>query len=299
MQNRILLVVTIVLSLLLIIVSSKENTTFFNTEINIKVKDVNNNNINTLDLEDYVIGVVAAEMPASFEEEALKAQAVAARTYAMYKISNSTQDYDVVTDVTNQSYNNIEELKLKWNEDFDTYYTKIKKVVEDTKGKVMKYNNEYIEAYYFSMSNGYTEKASLVFNEDKEYLQPVEAIYDNNDLKNFEVTTQFTKEDFCKKLEITCDELIFSDIKRSDTNRVNSIKVNDKEFKGTSFRSKLNLRSTDFNIKEENNYIFITTKGYGHGVGMSQYGANGMARNGSDYKEILNYFYKNIEIVTI
>ena len=117
--------------------------------------------------------------------------------------------------------------------------------------------------------------------------------------KNFEITKEFLKKDFCSALEIECDELIFSDILRSKTNRVEKITVNNKEFKGTTFRAKLNLRSTDFDIKETGDKVLITTRGYGHGVGMSQYGANGMAEEGYSYEEILNYFYKNIKIDTI
>ena len=299
MQNRILFVVAIILSLILVIISSRTNTTFFNTEVNIKVKDTKTNTIKNIDLEEYIIGVVAAEMPASFEEEALKAQAVASRTYAKYKMNNSSSDYDIVTDVSNQSYITIEEMKNKWNNDFSIYYSKIKNAVLETKGQVMTYNDEVIEAYYFAMSNGYTEQASLVFSEDKDYLQSVESSYDNKELKNFEVTTEYTTEDVCNKLNINCDSLIISDIERSATNRVNYLTINNIKIKGTDFRSKLGLRSTDFSIEEADNKIYITTRGYGHGVGMSQYGANGMAKNGSTYEEILKYFYKNIEIESI
>ena len=108
----------------------------------------------------------------------------------------------------------------------------------------------------------------------------------------------FTKEEFCKKLDISCNDIIINNIKRSETNRVNEITINNKTFKGTEVRSILNLRSTDFNI-EINESIKITTKGYGHGVGMSQYGANEMAKNGSTYEEILKHYYNNIEISKI
>lgn len=301
MQNRILLLVIVILSIVLIVVSSKNNTTFFNTiaNNNIIVKNTTDDSITNMDLEDYIIGVVAGEMPASFEEEALKAQAIAARTYATYKIQTSNKDYDVVTDVSNQSYITIDEMKKKWSNEFDKYYKKIKKAVMDTSGKIMMYDDEVIEAYYFAMSNGYTEKASLVFNENRDYLQSVESVYDNSNLKNFEVSITFTKQDFCQKLNISCSTITIKNIRRSDTNRVNSLIVNDKEFKGTIFRSKLGLRSTDFDIVVTNNNIKITTRGYGHGVGMSQYGANGMAQNGYNYEEILKYYYKNVKITTL
>ena len=299
MQNKILLIVVIILSFVLVYVSSREVTTFFNTEASKKivVKD-KNNLLKTLNIEDYIVGVVAAEMPASFNEEALKAQAVASRTYAIYKINTSTGDFDVVTDVSNQSYITIDEMKTKWGSDFDKYYKKIKEVVDNTKGEVMTYDGEVIEAYYFAMSNGYTEKSSLVFAVDKDYLQSVESNYES-DLKNFEVTKEFTKNEICTKLNVSCDSLNIANIERSETGRVNKITINGVTFKGTEVRKKLDLRSTDFTITKDGDKYLITTKGYGHGVGMSQYGANGMASEGYNYQDILKYYYQNIEFSTI
>ncbi len=299
MQNRILIIVVFILSLILVTMSSNRNTTFFNSEPNILVKDTNTDNIDSINLEEYIIGVVAAEMPASFNEEALKAQAVASRTYAAYKMNQSRGEFDIVTDVSNQSYITVDEMRKKWDNEFEKYYQKISAAVNATKGKIMYYEDEIVEAYYFAMSNGYTEKSSLVFSEDRDYLQSVESKYDNNNLNNFEVTKTFSKTEICQKLNIVCENLTFSNIVRSDTNRVNSITVNGVVFKGTVFRSKLSLRSTDFTIEEVNDQIIITTKGYGHGVGMSQYGANGMAKEGYNYEEILRYFYKNIKISSI
>lgn len=300
MINKILIGVIIIMSGILVVVSSSYQTTFFNSEASKKivVKNTKNDMINEMPLEDYIIGVVAAEMPASFEVEALKAQAIASRTYALYKMGSRKDDYDVVTDVSNQSFITLEEMQKKWGSDYNKYYEKIKMAVENTKGLVMTYEGEVIEAYYFAMSNGYTEEASLVFSEDKNYLQSVESIYDNDTLKNFSVTTKFTQKEICTKLNLNCNKVEFSNIVRSNTNRVNSLSVNGKTFKGTTFRTKLGLRSTDFDIKIDGD-AYITTKGYGHGVGMSQYGANGMAKNGSNYESILKYFYKNIEITSI
>ncbi len=300
MKNRILLLIVIILSGVLIFVSSKYHTTFFmldNVNKNIVIKD-KDNLISEVELEEYVVGVVAAEMPASFDIEALKAQAVASRSYAVYKMNNSKGDYDVVTDVSNQSYITVVEMKKKWGDDFSKYYTKVQEAVNSTKGEVLTYNDEVIEAFYFAMSNGYTEEASLVFSEDKDYLHSVASIYDNSDLKNFEVTTTFTKDDFCAKLNIKCDTIVIQNIKRSDTHRVNEITINGETFKGTTIRKLLNLRSTDFEIAVKQN-IAITTKGYGHGVGMSQYGANGMAKSGQNYKQILTYYYQNVKISSI
>lgn len=298
MKNRNLIIVVIFLSVIAILSSfDKKETVFLNEEKTVTIKNNETKEEKNLELEEYIIGVVAGEMPASFEIEALKAQAIAARSYAMNKINTSNETYDLVTDVTNQVYITTDEMKNKWQSEYDYYYEKIKNAVLETQGLVMKYNDEIISAYYFAMSNGSTEDVSLVFGESKDYLQSVDSSWDEN-VKNFTVETNITKEEFCKKLDISCDDIIIKDIKRSETNRVNEITINNKKFKGTKVRSLLNLRSTDFDI-EINESIKITTKGYGHGVGMSQYGANEMAKNGSTYEEILKHYYNNIEISKI
>lgn len=298
MKNRNLIIAVIFLSVIAILSSfDKKETVFLNEEKTVTIKNNETKEEKNLELEEYIIGVVAGEMPASFEIEALKAQAIAARSYAMNKINTSDETYDLVTDVTNQVYITTDEMKNKWQSEYDYYYEKIKNAVLETQGLVMKYNNEIISAYYFAMSNGSTEDVSLVFGESKDYLQSVDSSWDEN-VKNFTVEINITKEEFCKKLDISCDDIIIKDIKRSETNRVNEITINNKKFKGTEVRSLLNLRSTDFDI-EINESIKITTKGYGHGVGMSQYGANEMAKNGSTYEEILKHYYNNIEISKI
>lgn len=298
MKNRNLFIAVIILTIIAILSSfDKKETVFLNEEKKVTIKNNETTEEKELELEEYIIGVVAGEMPASFEVEALKAQAIAARSYAMNKVNSSKETYDLVTDVSNQVYITQDEMKKKWQSEYDYYYKKIKDAVLETKGLVMKYNDEIISAYYFAMSNGSTEDVSLVFGESKDYLQSVDSSWDEN-VKNFTVEINITKEEFCKKLDISCDDIIIKDIKRSETNRVNEITINNKKFKGTEVRSLLNLRSTDFDI-EINESIKITTKGYGHGVGMSQYGANEMAKNGSTYEEILKHYYNNIEISKI
>ena len=299
MQNKYLIIIIVVLSIIAIVSSpNKEETAYFNDDlVNVTVKDVDSNEETNLDLEEYVVGVVAGEMPASFEIEALKAQAIAARSYALSKIETSTESYDLVTDITNQVYITTEDMQEKWGEDYDFYYDKIKYAVAATKNLVMEYEGDVISAYYFAMSNGATEDVSLVFGESRDYLKSVDSSWDES-VKNFSVTTTFTKEEFCSKLSIDCSNITIGAIDRSSTNRVNTIVINDKEFKGTTLRTLLGLRSTDFTIDISDD-IKITTKGYGHGVGMSQYGANEMAKNGANYEEILNHYYKDIDIVEI
>ena len=264
---------------------------------NIKIKVNKNNEIKELNLEEYIVGVVAGEMPASFEIEALKAQAVASRTYALYKIENFDNVYDVETTTDDQVYITIDEMKTKWGSDFDTYYNKIKEAVLSTKNQVMKKDNKVFKSYYFAMSNGYTEDSVAVFGENTS--TSVSSPWDNESLNKFEVSTTFTKSDLKTKLNLPNDITNIEILSRDKTNRVSKVKVNDKTYTGIEFRHALGLRSADFTIKQENNSYTITTKGYGHGVGMSQYGANGMAKENNKYNEILKYYYQNIEISTI
>ena len=306
MRNKILFGIVVLLVPFVVISFKKDKTNFYLDEkkvkdqnIVVRIKDAKTNNIVEMNLEEYLIGVVAAEMPALFHEEALKAQAVAARSYALYKINNTSKNYDLVTDVTNQSYITIDEMKSKWNSDFEKYYQKISQCVKDTKDEVIYYNNEIIEAFYFSMSNGYTEESSLVFKESEPYLISVKSTWDNENINGFFKEVVMNKNEFCQKLNIPCDNLIINDVERSSSNRVNKIIINNVEFIGTDVRKKLDLRSTDFNITISNDNVVISTYGYGHGVGMSQYGANGMAKEGYKYKDILKHYYVNTEISKI
>ena len=306
MKNKILLAVVIMLTAILIIVnlSIKKVTEPIVMEegkepIVIRLLDESTNEITNINLEDYIIGVVAAEMPASFELEALKAQAVAARTFAMYKKETRNLDYDLIKGVKDQAYKDNKTLLAQWKVNFFTNYLKIRQAVEETQGQVLTYNGEVVNAFYFSMSNGYTENCELVFAQDLPYLNSVSSKWDNESLNNYSYTINFSKEDFCSSLGITCDSVEIQDITRSDSNRVLTITINNQTFKGTEMRSKLGLRSTDFDIVINETGVTITTRGYGHGVGMSQYGANGMAKEGYSYEEIVKYYYQNTEITNL
>ena len=319
MKNKILIGIIVVLSIGLIIeVSLKKETNFsFSNEENeveeppieeknqeqptihlIKVYNPETKEITEMNLEDYIIGVVAAEMPVSFELEALKAQAVTARTFALYKKEHRAMDYDVIIGVADQAYNNIEQMKNKWKDNFETNYEKVKQAVTNTSGEIITYQGKTIEAFYFSMSNGYTENSELVFLESLPYLTSVESYWDNPSLQNYEVSKILTKEEFCTSLTISCQNITIDNINRTNSGRVLTLTIGGQNFKGTEIRTRLNLRSTDFDIQINDN-ITITTRGYGHGVGMSQYGANGMAKEGKNYLDIINHYYQNIEISKI
>lgn len=246
----------------------------------------------TIDLEKYIIGVVAGEMPALFHEEALKAQAIASRTYLI----NHLQTNDSIGNTTDdQVYLTDEEMKDKWGVDYDTYYNKIKKAVTETQDLIMYYKNQPIKAYYFSSSNGYTASSVSVFNEQRDYLASVESPFDQDNSNTIEIS----KQEFCNKLDIICNRISITKIIKDNSNRVSKITINNTEYTGLQIRKLLSLRSTDFTFKISDNVVEITTSGYGHGVGMSQYGANNMAKLGYSYKEILEYYYKDIKIDSI
>lgn len=248
----------------------------------------NNGSTLNIELEEYVMGVVATEMPALFSMEALKAQAVIARTYALKSLYNNR----ILTDTSStQNYKSTLELKSIWGKNFDTYYKRIKDAVDDTKGMYLSYNGTFIEAVYHSTSNGMTEEASNVWGNDYPYLRSVESEYDE-DNPSFIKTEFILYNDLSDKLHTTINESTnFDVLVRSKSNRIISILIGENIYEGTKLRNILGLRSTDFEIIKDANGITFKTKGYGHGVGLSQYGANGYAKNGYSYTWILDHYY--------
>jgi stage II sporulation protein D len=254
-----------------------------------------NNEIKDISLEDYVLGVVACEMPASFNIEALKAMAVAARTFALYKI-NTNKDYVMKTSTSDQCYISIDKMKNNWGSSFDKNYLKIKQAVLETNNQHMTYNDEIIISFYFSISNGYTENCENVFSQKLDYLVSVDSSWDSK-YQYKEKNIKYSVSDFLSKLNIKDEKILSICYDRSNTGRLNYISVNGVKYKGSKFRSLLKLRSTDVEITHDNEFVYIKTKGYGHGVGMSQYGANSMANEGYTYDKILYHYYKGIKIV--
>ena len=247
----------------------------------------------SLELEDYVTGVVGAEMPALFSSEALKAQAVIARTYAL-KANSMGQ---VLSDnESTQSYKDNGELASLWGGNYSSYYSKIKDAVNSTKGVYLTYNGNYIEAVYHSTSNGRTEDSSNVWGNYYPYLVSVESSYDNTN-PSFSISKSFSYSDLSSKLGIGVNSSSeFNILGYTSGGRVSSISIDGNQFSGVSFRSMLGLRSADFDIVKNDDGVVITTRGYGHGVGMSQYGANGMGKAGYSYQDILLHYYPGVSL---
>ena len=248
------------------------------------------------DFENYIKGVVAAEMPALFQTEALKAQAVSARTYAtrkMYESNTNTIPYDI-----GQAYITVEEMKQKWGEHFTEYYNKISDAVEQTKGEIMIYDNEPILAVFHSESAGKTEDAENVWQKQIPYLKSVDSSLDKN-APDFEKSISYTFDEMTKSFCNTYKDFSFSNnqikiLSHTPAGYVQKIQIGNKTLTGREVREILNLRSSNFTVNIENNTVIFTTKGYGHGAGMSQYGAEFMAKEGKTYREILQHYYTGI-----
>lgn len=247
-----------------------------------------NGSIINLNMTDYLIGVVSSEMPASFNLEALKAQSVLARTYAL----KAKQTGKKLTDtVSTQSYIDIDQMKNKWENSFNTYYNKIKNAVENTNGEYLSYNGNYIEALYHSTNNGKTESSLDVFGNYYPYLISVSSEYDKN-ASSYLRTINMPLDTISNKLGLNLNnDSVISILSYTDGGNIKEININGNNFSGKKVRELLGLRSADFDISISDNNANITTRGYGHGVGMSQYGANGMANAGYSYKDILSHYY--------
>lgn len=263
----------------------------------VRVKREKENTIINVPLEEYVVHVLAGEMPASFEEEALKAQAVAARSYVLRKINkNKEKKYDVVDTVSDQVYVDDETLKKNWGKNYEKNLNKMKKAVIETKGEYLTYNDEIIQAFFFSTSSGKTENSEEVFTTALPYLVSVDSSWDDispvfNDSKTISLS------DFYTKLNLAYNKNLTYKIKNyNKSGTIKNVIINGKTFKATVVRTKLSLRSANFEIKQDGSNVIVNTKGFGHGVGMSQYGALAMAKQGKKYDEILKYYYQGVEI---
>lgn len=258
--------------------------------------------IESIPLEEYVIGVVASEMPAEFETEALKAQALAARTYITKQLMNgpiSTPDGAAVTDTQmHQVYKNPEELKAIWGDKYESKLQKITAAVAATQGKILTYQDQPIDASFFSTSNGYTENSEAYWTEAIPYLKSVESSWDKNSPKFYDKKVISIK-DFESTLGVKLDTssgTVGKITELTPGKRVAKVDINGKQFTGRQIREELGLRSSDFTWEIKGDSVVIETKGFGHGVGMSQYGANFMAEDGKTYEEIIAHYYNGTKV---
>ncbi|WP_212920382.1 stage II sporulation protein D [Ornithinibacillus bavariensis] len=267
--------------------------------VEVSVMRTQTSQVEDVPLETYVTRVVAGEMPVEFETEALKAQALAARTYIVNQmLYQKEEEVSNVTDtIQDQVYKDDMELRQKWGKNYQKNMDKISAAVLATKGQIITYNNKPITPQFFSTSNGFTENSEDYWTNEIPYLRSVPSPWDEVSPYYLDQET-FTIEEVEKALgtNLPNNQKLSIEATRTKSKRVEQINIAGAKFSGREIREKLKLRSNDFTIEQKNNYLIFTTKGNGHGVGMSQYGANGMAQEGKTYEEIIKYYYKDVEI---
>ncbi|CEG29160.1 stage II sporulation protein D [Bacillus sp. B-jedd] len=256
-----------------------------------------------LPLNKYLEGVVAAEMPAEFEKEALKAQALTARTYIVTQLltkdkmglPKGAQVSD--TGQLHQEFKSDDELKRIWGSDYSWKKKKIAEAVKATDGQILTYDGKAITATFFSTSNGFTENSEDYWSHAFPYLRSVESPWDKKSPK-YKSQLSLSAADFEKRLGVKIGSSGEIGVIKGRTagNRISKVDFNGKILTGKQIRERLDLRSSDFSWERRGNDIIITTRGFGHGVGMSQYGANGMAAEGKTYEDIVKYYYKGVAI---
>jgi len=275
--------------------------------ITLKVYNTNTNKVEVMDLEQYIMGVVVAEMPLKFNIEALKSQALAARTYTLVRIKKyggkGCVDHPEADICTNSAHCQAYKDPNGAGKDID----KLKQAVEETRGQVITYENKLIDAVFHSTSGGKTENSEEIWTNRVPYLRSViseheegspklitqkEISADNfiESIKTLDKSVKINKKNLLKEIKI---------LDRSDGGRITKIQIGDKIFKGENVKGALGLNSSNFSIRMSKNSVLFTVIGYGHGIGMSQYGADGMAANGAKYEEIIKHYYQGVEIARI
>lgn len=275
---------------------SKELKFDYSESLIVRVKREAADKIDYVYLEDYITGVLTGELPITFSDEAFKAQAVAARSYVLKKMDyNKNSEFDVYDSVKDQVYLDSNYLKSIWKNKYVEKINKIKKVVMDTSGEYLTYDGSIIDAFFFSTSVGYTENSEDVFSNSVPYLRSVKSEWERDTSPVFSSTVNLNIYEFYLKLGLPYKEKVITKVvDTTSTGRIKKIKINDVLFDGVDVRFKLNLKSNYFTIVQKDESIIITTKGYGHGVGLSQYGAEAMSKLGFKYDEILKYYYQGV-----
>lgn len=277
------------------------------TDLTIRVYNCEAKEIKDMALEEYILGVVAGEMPADFHIEALKAQVLAARTYTLLRMRqfggkgcSAHPGADICTDSTHcQAYRDPKTVKKNLN--------KLKQAVEETAGQVIVYDGELIDAVFHSTSGGKTENSEEVWSSEVPYLRSVMSQFEEHSpkyitKKEIEISTFINSMKELAPGILINKKNLKNEIKildRSEGGRITQIKIGNKILKGNDIRNKLGLNSSNFGCQVNKNTILFTVVGYGHGIGLSQYGADGMAKNGYSYEDIIKHYYQGVEILPV
>ena len=294
------------------IVTENSSKYAYNKYGKVKLLHIKDNTIEELDIDEYLLGVVSAEMPADFEEEALKAQAVVARTYTIYMIEHNKgkhENADICDDSSCcQAWISKGDRLSRWDEEKrDDNWKKIERAVYSTAGKVATYNGDVIDAFFHSNSGGKTEEVSNVWGgENLPYLQSVETSGEEA-YSQYASEVVLGKSDFEDKIKQKYPDFVIDYnntecikiIEYTQGNRIKTIKIGNLELSGVEVRSLIGLKSANFVVEISDDNIKFSVKGYGHGVGMSQTGADSMAKQGSNYEEIIQHYYTGVEVTNI
>lgn len=275
----------------------------------IKLLHAKTGEIEELPLDTYLQGVVSAEMPASFEQEALNAQSIVARTYTIYSISHNNGKHEGadICDDSNccQAWISKDDRMNRWEENVrEEYWNKILKSIDTTKGKIITYNGEPIDAFFHANSGGTTEIPVNVWGgTNYPYLQVVQTSGEDG-YSQYNSEAVISKSEFIEKIkskypnfEINFDEPEpIKILEYTESNRIKTIKIGNINISGVEARTLIGLKSANFIVSIDGDNIKFTVTGYGHGVGMSQTGADSLAKQGKNYEEIIKHFYKDVEI---
>lgn len=292
--------------------ATEENTQEQQENRTIRLLHATTGEIEEVNLDEYLYGVVSAEMPANYETEALKAQAVVARTYTIYQMKHNSNKHENADICDNyaccQAWISKEDRISKWNgEEAESNWNKIEEAVNSTTGKIVTYNGEPINAFFHSNSGGVTESSVNIWGGiDYPYLKSVETAGEDG-YKQYTSQVEISKQDLVNRLKEKYQdcEIDYSQenciqiLEYTSSGRVKTIKFGNKEIAGTEARSILGLKSTNFTFSINGDIVTFSVTGYGHGVGMSQTGADSMAKSGANYEEIIKHFYTNVEITEI
>ncbi len=271
----------------------------------VKIMSVSSKNIIEISLKDYLLGVVAAEMNPTYHKEAIKAQIIASHTLLLYVKNHKTDDLENAdisdSSASHQGYLTPDQQKEKWGENYDLYVEKLSSCIDEVLNLTLQYNGAYINSVFHAISNGKTEDAKDVWGGEYSYLKPVLSVGDTLS-PAYSSTVKVNSKTFKEKLKNY--DIKFTDkpeewigkITNTDTGMVKTMGVCGANIKGTDIRTAFGLKSSTFSIEYKDDEFIFTVKGYGHGVGMSQYGANHMANQGFTYDQILKHYYTGVEI---